>query len=155
MALTPAWWRAATPDARRALFAASLGWMLDSFDVMLYALLVATLIKEFDMTPATGGLLASLTLVASAAGGIAFGIIADRYGRTRALICSVLIYSVFTAACGLAQSVLQLFIDAMPRAVVEHALLPILGDAAERRVDHDELALDARTRARCASSRCP
>ena len=108
MALTPAWWRAADADARRALLAASLGWMLDSFDVMLYALLVATLIKELGMTPATGGLLASLTLLASAAGGIVFGIIADRFGRTRALIWSVLIYSVFTAACGFAQSVLQL-----------------------------------------------
>jgi len=106
--LTFAWWRAADADARRALVAASLGWMLDSFDVMLYALLVATLIRELGMTPATGGLLASLTLVASAAGGILFGIIADRYGRTRALIWSVLIYSVFTAACGFAQSVLQL-----------------------------------------------
>jgi len=108
MALTPAWWRAADTDARRALLAASLGWMLDSFDVMLYALLVATLIKEIDMTPGTAGMLASLTLVASAAGGIIFGIVADRYGRTRALIWSVLIYSVFTAACGFAQSVLQL-----------------------------------------------
>jgi MFS family permease len=108
MALTPAWWRAADTDARRSLLAASLGWMLDSFDVMLYALLVATLIREIGMTPGTAGLLASLTLVASAAGGILFGIVADRYGRTRALIWSVLIYSVFTAACGFAQSVLQL-----------------------------------------------
>ena len=108
MALTPAWWRAANTDARRALLAASLGWMLDSFDVMLYALLIATLIKELGMTPATAGLLGSLTLVASAVGGVAFGIIADRYGRTRALIWSVLIYSVFTAACGFAQSVVQL-----------------------------------------------
>jgi MFS family permease len=108
MALAPAWWRGVDADARRALLAASLGWMLDSFDVMLYALLVATLIRDLGMTAATGGLLASLTLVASAAGGILFGIIADRYGRTRALIWSVLIYSVFTAACGFAQSVAQL-----------------------------------------------
>jgi MFS family permease len=108
MALTPAWWRAADTDARRSLFAASLGWMLDSFDVMLYALLVATLIREIGMTQSTAGLLASLTLIASAAGGILFGIVADRYGRTRALIWSVLIYSVFTAACGFAQTVLQL-----------------------------------------------
>jgi MFS family permease len=108
MALTPGWWQAADPSARRALLAASLGWMLDSFDVMLYALLLATLIRELAMTPATAGLLASLTLVASAAGGILFGIIADKYGRTRALIWSVLIYSVFTAACGFADSVVQL-----------------------------------------------
>jgi MFS family permease len=102
------WFRAATPDARRALLAASLGWMLDSFDVMLYALLAATLMRELSIDQATIGLLGSFTLVASAAGGLMFGIIADRYGRTRALIWSVLIYSVFTAACGLAQSVAQL-----------------------------------------------
>ena len=102
------WWREATPGARRALVAASLGWMLDSFDVMLYALVLAALIRDLGMSTATAGLLGSLTLIASAAGGLLFGVIADRYGRTRALIWSVLIYSVFTAACGFAQSVVQL-----------------------------------------------
>lgn len=103
-----AFWREATPEARRALVAASLGWMLDAFDVMLYALVLASLIGDLGMDKATAGQLGSLTLVASAAGGILFGIVADRFGRTRALIASVLIYSVFTAACGLAQSVAQL-----------------------------------------------
>jgi MFS family permease len=103
-----AFWREATPEARRALAAASLGWMLDSFDVMLYALVLATLIRELGMTTTTAGLLGSVTLVASAAGGIIFGVVADRYGRTRALIWSVLIYSVFTALCGFAQSAAQL-----------------------------------------------
>jgi len=104
----PAFWRAASPEARRALVAASLGWMLDSFDVMLYALVLAALIRDLDMTTATAGLLGSLTLLASAAGGLVFGVLADRYGRTRALVWSVLIYSVFTAACGFAQTVAQL-----------------------------------------------
>ena len=30
------WWREGTRDAKRALIAAALGWMLDAFDVMLY-----------------------------------------------------------------------------------------------------------------------
>jgi MFS family permease len=47
-------------------------------------------------------------LLASAAGGVLFGILADRIGRTRALMASILVYSIFTAACGLAQTVLQL-----------------------------------------------
>jgi hypothetical protein len=34
------WWREATPNARRALIAASLGWMLDAMDVLLYALVL-------------------------------------------------------------------------------------------------------------------
>lgn len=101
-------WHAASPEARRALVAASLGWLLDAFDVMLYALVLASLMSDLGMDRATGGLLGSLTLAASAAGGILFGILADRWGRTRALSLSILIYSVFTAACGAAQNVTQL-----------------------------------------------
>jgi MFS family permease len=102
------WWRTAPSQARRALVAASLGWLLDAFDVMLYALVLATLMADLGMSKSTAGLLGSLTLVASAAGGLLFGVIADRYGRTRALIGSIAIYSVFTAASGLSQSVAQL-----------------------------------------------
>ena len=102
------WWHKSSPVARKALVAASLGWMLDSFDVMLYALVLAVLMTDLGMDKATGGSLASLTLVASAIGGVLFGVIADRFGRVRALVMSILIYSVFTAACGFAQTVRQL-----------------------------------------------
>lgn len=102
------WWHEASPEARRALVAASLGWMLDAFDVMLYALVLAALMRDLDIDKTTAGQLGSLTLVVSAAGGIIFGVVADRFGRARALMASVAIYSVFTAACGLAQNVLQL-----------------------------------------------
>jgi MFS family permease len=102
------WWRESTPEARRALAAASFGWMLDSFDVMLYALVLASLIVDLGMTKQTAGILGSLTLLAAAAGGLIFGVIADRFGRTRALIWSIMIYAIFTAACGLAHSVIEL-----------------------------------------------
>jgi len=99
------WYRSAPPASRRALVAASIGWMLDAFDVMLYALVLAYLMKDLGMSKPTAGLLGSLTLLASAAGGVTFGLIADRKGRTWALRASVLIYSIFTAACGLATTV--------------------------------------------------
>ena len=102
------WWRQAPPGAKRALIAASFGWMLDSFDVMLYALVLASLILDFGLSKQTAGVLGSITLLAAAAGGLIFGVIADRYGRVRALIGSVLIYAIFTAACGFAQNVVQL-----------------------------------------------
>ena len=103
-----AFWHAASPDARRSLIAAAFGWMLDAFDVMLYALVLSSLIADLGISTRTGGLLGSLTLAASAVGGVLFGVIADRWGRTRALSLSILIYSIFTAACGLAQNVAQL-----------------------------------------------
>src|SRR3954468_12949485 len=101
-------WRQADARAKRALLAAGLGWMLDSFDVMLYALVLAAMMADLGMSKATAGLLGSVTLLAAAGGGLIFGVIADRAGRTKALVGRILIYSVFTAACGLAQTVGQL-----------------------------------------------
>ena len=100
-------WHEASPDARRALVAAAMGWLLDAFDVMLYALILTSVIAELGLTTAQGGLMASLTLGASAVGGLVFGVIADKLGRTRALSLSILLYSVFTFACGLAQNLWQ------------------------------------------------
>ena len=97
-----AWWKDGSPDAKRALIAAGLGWMLDAFDVMLYALLLTSIIADLGISRQTAGAIGSVTLLAAAAGGLFFGVVADRYGRTRALMASVLIYSVFTAACGFA-----------------------------------------------------
>jgi len=103
-----AWWKEAPPESRRALVAASFGWMLDSFDVMLYALVLSALISDLGIEKATAGLLGSLTLFASAFGGLIFGLFADRFGRRLALMGSILIYSVFTAACGFATGVFML-----------------------------------------------
>lgn len=105
-----AWLQEASSQQRRALIAACLGWMLDSMDVMLYAMVLAHLMRDLQMTTSTAGFLGSLTLLSSAFGGILFGVLADRIGRARALILSVLIYSFFTAACGLAQTITQLAI---------------------------------------------
>jgi MFS family permease len=102
------WWTDADADAHRAFLAAAAGWMLDSFDVMIYALVLPTLLPSLGLASAMGGRLQSMTLIAAAAGGIIFGVIADRWGRTRALMASVLLYSIFTAACGFANTALQL-----------------------------------------------
>jgi MFS family permease len=105
-----AWYRRVTVEQKRSLLAASLGWMLDSMDVQLYALILLEVMRDLNMDAATGGLLASFTLLSSAAGGFVFGVLADRIGRTRALMLSILVYSIFTAACGFAQNVTQLAI---------------------------------------------
>jgi len=104
------WLKSAPVNARRSLVAASLGWMLDAFDIMLFAMVLSELIKHFGMTRETAGLLGSLTLVASAIGGFIFGLVADRFGRKSALMASILVYSVFTAACGFSTTVLMLAI---------------------------------------------
>jgi len=107
-----AWWREADSRARHAFIAAALGWMLDSFDVMLYAMVGAALINDpiLHLSLKTNGLLGSVTQLAAAGGGIVFAVIADRLGRKRALMGAILMYSIFTAACGFSQTVTQLAI---------------------------------------------
>ena len=101
------WWRVAAPQPRRALIAASLGWALDAFDVMLFSLTLSAVIAELGLTKVQAGALGSITLLGGAAGGLIFGHVADRYGRTKAMMASVLLYSVFTAMCGFSQTFWQ------------------------------------------------
>ncbi len=94
-----------TREQRRTLVAAALGWALDSFDVMLYAMVLTYLMRDLGMTKGTAGLLNTLTLLASGTGGILFGFIADKIGRKRALMASILTYSICSFASGLATSI--------------------------------------------------
>ena len=93
---------------KKILIAAALGWALDAFDVMLYALVLAYVMRDLGMSKATAGLLGTLTLLASGIGGVGFGFIADRIGRTKALMLSILTYSMCSFASGLATSVAML-----------------------------------------------
>jgi MFS family permease len=105
-----AWPERVTSAERQTLVAGGLGWMLDAMDVMLYSMVLAHLMRDLGMTKSTAGLLNSLTLLASALGGLLFGFLADRVGRTRSLMLSILVYSVASGACGLSDSVVQLAI---------------------------------------------
>jgi MFS family permease len=102
------WPQRLTAAERGSLVAGGLGWMLDAMDVMLYSMVLAHLMRELGMSKEAGGLLNSLTLVASAIGGLLFGFLADRVGRARALTISILVYSVASGACGLSDTVVQL-----------------------------------------------
>jgi len=107
------WLIHASSEQKRTLVAASLGWMLDSMDVMLYALVLGQIQREMHLSAAVSGAVMSATLVAAAVGGIAFGWFADRFGRVRALTFSVLLYSVATGLCGLTSSAGQLLLCRM------------------------------------------
>src|SRR5881275_1948624 len=97
-----------TSAQRRTLLAAALGWMLDAFDAMLYALVLTYIMRDLGMSKAVAGSLGSLTLLASGIGGVGFGFLADRIGRKRALMLSILTYSICSFASGLSTSILML-----------------------------------------------
>jgi len=95
-------------NAWRALFAAQAGWMLDAMDFLLFTFAIIPIQKEFGLSSATMGGLTSVALVAGAAGGIAFGRIADSIGRVRAMTITILIYSLATAGLATSQALWQL-----------------------------------------------
>ena len=76
-----------------ALWAAFFGYLLDAMDVLLYVFAIQTLKAEFGLSNAEAGLVSSATLIASAFGGIASGLLCDRIGRRRTLIYCILVYS--------------------------------------------------------------
>src|SRR5271170_8464600 len=84
--------------------------MLDSMDVMLYALVLGQVQRELDLSAAMSGAMMSATLISAAIGGLGFGWFADRFGRVRALTFSILVYSCATALCGFTQTAAQLML---------------------------------------------
>jgi MFS family permease len=104
------WYRTVTPEQWRVLVAAKLGWMLDAMDFMLYAMALGQLRAYFQFDDATAGLLGTVTLVMSGVGGLIFGYVADRFGRARALMGTIAIFSFASLGAATSQSVLQLLL---------------------------------------------
>src|SRR5579871_1623130 len=104
------WYSSITPVQWKTLAAAQFGWMLDAMDVMLYAFALTAIRDEFRLSSAAAGAMASATLLASAVGGIVFGMLADRLGRARALALAILMYSGFTGLTATAHSLTALLV---------------------------------------------
>lgn len=95
------------------LFAAWLGWGFDIFDSLLFNFVAPNCIPDLlNLQPGSAaakaatlqwtGILTSLLLIGWAAGGVLFGYIGDRLGRTRTLMLTMLMYALGTAACAFA-----------------------------------------------------
>jgi len=102
------WFRTITREQWRVLAAAKLGWMLDAMDFMLYAMAIGQLRTYFGFNDATAGMLGTVTLVMSGVGGVLFGYVADRMGRTRALMATILLFSLASLGAATSQTVVQL-----------------------------------------------
>jgi MFS transporter, SHS family, lactate transporter len=74
-----------------------LGWILDAFDFFVLVFLVDVLAKNFQVGKGDIVWTITVTLAMRPVGAIVIGSLADRYGRRRPLIASVLYFSVITA----------------------------------------------------------
>ncbi|MER6156547.1 MFS transporter [Streptomyces sp. NPDC001868] len=96
------WLRALGPRGRRAFGGAFGGYALDSYDYFTLPLSMVALTAYFGLDNGQTGLFTTVTLVVSAIGGAGAGVLADRIGRVKALMITVITYAVFTVACGFA-----------------------------------------------------
>jgi MFS family permease len=98
------------------LFAAWLGWGFDVFDSLLFNYVapncVPTLLgleigspEARQATLLWTGIMSSVLLIGWAIGGVVFGKVCDRIGRTRTLLFTMLLYALGTAACAFAPNI--------------------------------------------------
>ena len=100
----------------KIFWATWFGWMLDGFDSAMYGYILVGALTE--LLPASGieasraniglygGLLFSIFMLGWACS-MVWGWAADRYGRVRIMCWTVLVYSVFTALCGLSTGIVM------------------------------------------------
>lgn len=106
----PKWYRELTPYQWRVLLCACLGWALDIMDGYLYAIILFPAMSELLGTSQNavigwyGGIILSIFMIGWAMGGLIFGPIADRYGRSKTMALTILIYAGFTGLCAIAGS---------------------------------------------------
>ena len=104
------WIEDTSHEERKTLTAAFAGYATDAFDYMIYTMLIPTLIAVWGMTRAQAGFIATGSLITSAIGGWAAGVLSDKYGRVRMLQLTVLWFSVFTFLSGFTNSYEQLLV---------------------------------------------
>jgi MFS family permease len=94
-----------------------VGWLLDGMDSVIYALVLAPALTELlpksgmNASPANMGFVGSVMFAVFLAGwGFSFlwGPVADKFGRTRALAATILMYAIFTGAAAFSQNIWQL-----------------------------------------------
>jgi len=103
-----------TPNQVRGFWASWGGWALDGMDSFIYALVLVPALRELlpkSGIPATpgnvgfyGGLLFALFLIGWGMA-LIWGPLADRFGRVRTLMLTILCYSLFTFLAGFGQNV--------------------------------------------------
>jgi MFS family permease len=96
--------------ARKALAAATIGYAMDGFDLLILGFMLRAISADLHLTPAQAGSLVTWTLIGAVAGGILFGILSDYYGRVRVLTWTILLFAVFTGLGAMAQGYWDLLI---------------------------------------------
>lgn len=78
---------------RKLLGVAGLGWLFDAMDVGILAFVIAALHEDWGLTSQQMGWIGSVNSIGMAVGAFVFGIYADRVGRKKIFIITLLLFS--------------------------------------------------------------
>jgi MFS family permease len=85
-------------------------WIFDFYDLILYSFLLVPIARELSLTPAQSSLALGTSFAMTAAGGILFGFLGDRFGRRPIIAATVAIYALGTALCAFSNSLTELIV---------------------------------------------
>ena len=103
------WYRQITWEQWKAFLATFFGWLLDGFDFTIMTFILIDIQNSFAVDRALAGALGMVTLMFRLVGGLGAGMAADRWGRKRPLIWSILWFSIFAFLSGFSTSYAMLF----------------------------------------------
>ncbi|MEC3656418.1 MFS transporter [Bacillus siamensis] len=83
---------AVTP--RKLLAIAGMGWLFDAMDVGILSFIIAALHADWNLTPDQMKWIGSVNSIGMAAGAFVFGMLADRIGRKKVFMITLLLFSV-------------------------------------------------------------
>ena len=99
------------------LILASCGWLFDCMGQRIFVLAREPALKELLGATATdgdvkywGGMATFILMIGWATGGILFGMMSDKYGRVKAMIATLLAYTVFSGLSGLARTGIEFLV---------------------------------------------
>ena len=98
-------------DYRKKTVVASVaGLTLEGMDIMFISFAMSMIIAQFHVDMVAGGLISSITNLGMLAGGVIFGILADKFGRVKVFTYTILLFALGTALTGLAGNMEQVYV---------------------------------------------
>ena len=97
-------------EALHTIVAVMLGWAFEAFDFMLFSMLAIPVMTTLNIDRIAFGLAISVGLIGTVIGGIGSGILADKFGRVKVLMASLLIYGAATIGIALSRTFYELLL---------------------------------------------
>lgn len=104
------WYKESDSNQKKTFWACYAGWALDSYDMQIFSFLLPVIMATWALSQTQVGLIGTVALVVTALGGWIAGILADRYGRVKILMFTILWFTFFGILAGFAQNYEQLLV---------------------------------------------